>query len=890
MAQIGDTDEEIVKVYVVNKADDPPTADTKFTDYSDYFIEWTTKGEINKLSQFEGTAVSIDSTTKRGEELVVTAATIDKGNLIYAMSGTKLIGKYVIQKVIFNTDFTVKVSGIQSTGTEKLNRKIANESTPTRAYTDISFNTILTSTSSDCQGLLVDGAENTILSSTVSSGADDVYSVNFDNQNRMSAVDKLVNVAGKEWWVNHGTNDTTPYDNGDTLYVDDREGTSVSSKTFYFTGTNTNAQLFDGGDEVETNANHVIMEGQNQTNVQIKTEAADFSGQYSYITEGLGLDGWLKEDIEYNGATIPLTDDSFKSLQCCSWSVCNVIRIDNERIITSDLTYPLGIPTLSVYSRASGDSEASPHKAGADIVFLNPLENVEGELTARPVRIYVDDVSCFCTLNSVTEVVSHLITIGDEVIGYKNSPEDGCYYTPGEDYILAWRSWTNSYAHGDKTIVREGGSGWNSPAYIYDDTWSPANPDNQLNFNTLAAYFADETITGNTSGSTAKVVSGNLTYNELCVSDISGDFCCGESINGSVTGSMGTICMDYHTNSIQQNGLYSKTLSDNNATTKHMIDLKAQQILQTKRLPIKRISVKVIDTVGCWNSVDIGDTITLADGSYIGFTDGEEIRVTGWEYKFGGASTSLVFICNDKETRSYASGSSPNYVNEKVTSEEPKMQEALRTYNKVFGSSECAGNNASWSEGLKQLTDVMGPVDNFDAANKKYVDDATTGAGIWACNDTSCYLIPATPRATYTICVSTVDTGYLSVRTYVTSDLIPSCHGSEGEPSGWDLGASYKYWDHGYIYALDTGTLCTWAVMSSVIYTDDLYVNGCPVTAGGCWENTTGGIRPIAASGLYPLYSYYTNLGCSGLRWDASYFCCGDFLHRLKLPVGTNMY
>ena len=879
MAQIGDTDEEIVKVYVVNKADDPPTADTKFTDYSDYFIEWTTKGEINKLSQFEGTAVSIDSTTKRGEELVVTAATIDKGNLIYAMSGTKLIGKYVIQKVIFNTDFTVKISGIQSTGTEKLNRKIANESTPTRAYTDISFNTILTSTSSDCQGLLVDGAENNILSSTVSSGADDVYSVNFDNQNRMSAVDKLVNVAGKEWWVNHGTNDITPYDDGDTLYVDDREGTAVSSETFYFTGDDVNAQLFDGGDEVETNSNHVIMEGQDQTNIQIKTEAADFSGHTS-ITEGMGLDGWLSGDITVDDCCIPVTSDSFNYIFHCSpydltclYEGGILIKIDNEAIKVTCNTVPPGIPSFICVFRGNSGTCATPHKVGADVSIV---AGIDSSCVVQPLRVYVDDTSYFCKANG------HLISVGEETMQF-NYDLSCPYTTPSNDYIIASRSWSSIYSHGGKTFVREGGT-----IGTVADSWSPSNPHNEINFNTLAGFSVGETITGNTSGSTGIVTEGYVPNNLIHICDISGDFCCGESINGSVTGSMGTLCMDYHTNSIQQNGLYSKTLSDNNASTKHMLDLKAQRILETKKLPIKRISIKVIDTVSCWNSINMGDTITLADGSYIGFTDGEEIRVTGWEYKFGGASTSLVFICNDKETRSYASGSSPNYVNEKVTSEESKTQEVLRTYNKVFGSSECG--DTTWSEGLKRLTDVMNPLNDFDAVNKKYVDEAAAGAGIWACNDTSCYLIPATPRATYTICVSTVDTGYLSVRTYVTSDLIPSCHGSEGEPSGWDLGASYKYWDHGYIYALDTGTLCTWAVMSSVIYTDDLYVNGCPVTAGGCWENTTGGIRPIAASGLYPLYSYCTNLGCSGLRWDASYFCCGDFLHRLKLPVGNDMY
>jgi hypothetical protein len=895
MATIGEPDEE--RIYVVNAADDPPTSDSSFTDYTNFFIDWKAKGEINKLAKFSGTAIDIDSSTKRGNGLASSAATLAKGNLIYLMSGNTLVSKFVIQKPIFKTDFTVKISGIQNTGTEKLNRKLANESAPARNYKNITFNTILTSTSTTCQGLLVDGSENTILSSTVSSGADDVYSINIDYQNRMAAVDELVNIAGKEWWIDHGTNDSTPYSEGDTLYVDDRKGSAVSTKTFYFEGSNLNARVSEGGDEVETNANHVILEGQDQTNRQIKTEAADFSGMYSCITEGLSLDGWLAEDIDAGDCRIPLTADSFKIMRCC-WLdsiCCGTIKIDDETIDFCNQVYSEGLPVL----RAGSDVVRYPHKKGSDVIWQCSIYQCEEVCLIRPLRIYVDDVDKFCAKDN------HLVTIGDEVFRVYNWPHSTGYWEPGADYIVALREWKDTYAHGDKVIVREGGTDWEDVASL--DSWSPSNPDNQLNFNTLAGYTVGETITGADSGSTAEVVSGCTDEDYLRVCDISGDFCCGERINGDLTGNMGTLCMAYHTNSIQQNGLYSKTLSSNIPQTKHMLDRKAQGILQTKRLPIKRIAIEVIEPDAVWEEVNLGDTIKLADGADLGFTDNEEVRVTGWEYKFGGAYTSLKLICNDKETRTYSSSMDVNYVDEKITSEQSKQQEPLRTYNKVFSSSECDGS--AWSEGLKRLTDVMDPMGDFDAANKQYVDDA----GMWCACDScssiypSCTTFCVRPGFLYqnlgsssccwrTIYGRTVDTNYLCVNYEVITNLEPGYTWGGGEVgTGYCLGSPINRWARVYSYFVDAPFICT----------ESLYVDGCEVTGGVCWESVVGGIAPRDSWNLYP-YSTSDNMGCSGCRWNyiyasnldlsgditADYSCntCLIVSRMFTLPVGNSCY
>ncbi len=892
MAQIGDLGEKKWKLYIVNKADDPPNVSTKFTDYTNYFIGWSAQSNINKLASFVGTLVSINTTTKRGNGLAVTAATLAKGNLIYLMSGTKLISKFVIQKPKFSTDFTVEVTAVQSTGSEIVNRKLANENMPKIAYEDMTFNSILTSTSSTCQGLLVDGAENTILSSTVSSGADDKYSLDYDYDNRIKAVDKLVNTAGKEWYLEYGINDATPYDEGDTLNIASRQGSSTSTKTFYFTGTNMNAKISEGGEETETNANHIILEGQDQRNNQTTSEVADFTGNYSCITAGKGLDGWLNEDISATSTEIPITNDSFGYIfnyppydLTTMYPGGMLIKIDNEAIKVTANTTPPAVPKFISIFRGVAGSEASPHSKGADITIS---AGIDASSVVQPMRVYVDDVSCYCKTDK------HLISIGNETVSYQYNL--ACpYTTPGADYIIIARAWSTQYAHGDKIIIKEGGY---YPGFEYEGnpiSWAPSNPHNEVNFLSLSGFSVGETVTGGTSGSTGIVTSGAGIpdrYVRLC--NISGDFCMSELITGSVTGVMGYTCIAYHTNSIQQDGLFSKTLSDNTAKNRHMLDLKAQRVLLTKRLPIKRISINVIDLVSIWETVSLGDTITLGDGSNIGFEDGEEVRVTGWQYSFQDGLPSLELFCNDKETRTYPATQS-NYVSEKITSEESSTQEPLRFYGNAGAISSTAGSNAKWAQGYKQITQVMTPIDDFDAANKKYVDDATP------------------PPSDNYWCRHT--TGDTYVKTCQDDDVLPNTISGEGD-TGSFIGRSYCRWPFIYGYNINGKYVCAThgfygngANVTHTIYQllDD---NNCPVPPGGtnwnevklcgtggistiwsgtnyicidgsgisagCWESAgTAAIRPKTSRSLYPRNANNCNIGLATCKWNSGYFC-GD--------------
>jgi len=733
------------KLYVVKKEDEPPTGSSKFTDYSDFVMDFNAKGTINELRSFEGTFVNINTTTKRGEGLSTLMATLDKGNIIYLLAGTKLVGKFVINKPVFSTDYQLKVTGVQSSGTTMLNRKLANENMPKIHYDKAPFCDILKCQTNNYEGILVDSAENTILClSPTHCGGTDLQSAYYKYENRIEATDKLVNLSGKEWWIEHGDNDGSPFSDGDVLCVDDRQGASGSSKTFYVKGANMNASISEGAEEIETNVNHLMLEGQNQTGMQVVAETFDATGNYSCITTGKAIDGWLKEDISDGTSDpgcsyIPVTSDSFGSLLAtgcgapntfwgCVATGCYVeLRIDNERVLAGKLSG--SPPCFTNLDRTYGGTltEATPHKMGSDITLIRLFWSS----AQVPFRMYVDCPACF------TDMDNTRTRVGSEWL-FK------CCYggsVKGANYINALRGgsgfWQCAYSHGDKILVRDG-------------DWTPADPDNYLWLCSPITYYgAGHCVCGTISHSTGitdgydwganpliilNCISGNFTAGE-CILDICPCCCC----------CMGILCKGYCTNSIFQCGLYSKTLSDNTAKNWHMLDMNSQRILLTKKLPIKRIALEVADAYDIWDDVDLGDTVTLGDGTELGFADGEEVRVTGFEFAFEGGFDKLTLYCNDKETRTYSS-SDLNYSDEKTKSEEPKQQDPLLNFAKCEGTLTGwgVGVTGCWDEGWKTVKGVMSPDEDYDAANKKYVDaQISCAVNYWCCDGPpDCFLQP----------------------------------------------------------------------------------------------------------------------------------------------------
>ena len=254
-----------------------------------------------------------------------------------------------------------------------------------------------------------------------------------------------------------------------------------------------------------------------------------------------------------------------------------------------------------------------------------------------------------------------------------------------------------------------------------------------------SGYSADEILCGRTSGNCAtytaygcdcRAASGCKGF--VCIKNPTGDFTANESICGVTSSASYATWSGFEASSIIQCGLYTKVLADNTAINKHMLDRVAEKILLSKRLPTLKVSINPEDPIAAWTNIDLGDMITIADGEVIGLSENEEVRVTGFEYYFGFEGEGLILYCNDTTVRNYASIET-NYVDEKEMTEQPKQQSQLRDYDRVCMSS-CCGSDSNCYLGMKQLKYVACPIDDFDAANKTYVDGAAGGGAHWCCD------------------------------------------------------------------------------------------------------------------------------------------------------------
>lgn len=853
MAQIGTTDKW--KLYVVRKANDPPTTSANFTDYSDYIMDWVVKGAINQLSYFEAKLASIETSAEKLD--------IAKGNLVYIMSEKKLIGKFVIGKPDYRTDFTVKISGYQSSGTEMINRKLANQNMPKITYDNRAACYILSSTCNTCQGILVDGAENTILSlNPVCYGTACPYSVKYDYENRITAVDKLAHKTGQEWWVDHGTNDSTPYNEGDYLNVADKQGAVSSSKTFYFTGANQNAIISEGAEELETNANHVVMQGQNQRNIQVESIAYDSTGSYTCITNGKAIDGWLSSGITASGTVIPLTSGSVGGVCDQLATYWAAFRVDDEIIKVECITGDP--PTLTCVTRGFYSTEATPHSKGADIMLWEL-----GTSTCTPwenIKLCVDCPNCFALHTTACA------RIGTEMVCVKNICNAGGYA------CITRLNWDQMYAHGEGIWAKEA-------------SWTESNPENRLIIDSYGGTLCiGSTITGQTSGSTGVITALSLPYTiDMC--NITGNFCNGENVcqSSPVSGSA-HLCREYLINSIQQNGLFSKTFSDNTSRNRNMLDKAAQRILLTKKSPIKRIVIEAAEAMDIWNDVDIGDTVTLGDGSKIGLSDGEEVRITGFEFSFEGYERLLLY-CNDKETRTYPS-TDIGYVKEQDQMNQPKQQGPIRTFGKQDTPSVSCDCPSTWSESLKKVKDVLSPSDDFDAANKKYVDNQITlCGGHWCCTPgelSPCYMdcdiLPnvSGPEVGQCSCLGTVScywggvygatiqamssfqgsgTGICDVFGIIrTQDYCYTSPQTAPDPSGYARG----------LCLMGCNGICV--CVGHIVDPAAIVIDGSGITSG-LWEDFAPTyMKPCESRSIYPKFADTCDIGTAACKWNNIYF------------------
>jgi len=868
---IGDATGKQWSLYIVRKTDDPPTSQSKFTDYSGYVIDWKVEGGINRLAYFSGTFASIETDAEKAD--------VSQGNLIYILAGQKLIGKFVINKPIYNTDFTVTVTGYQSSGTELMSRKLERES-----YERITFNQekgcdILKLASSDCHGITVDTNESQIIDlDNTNYGGDDRWAMSFDYPNRIEALNKFSAITQQEWWVEHGTNDATPYSEGDVLNVASREGSAISTKTFYFTGVNLNAAVSSGGEDTEINANHVIIQGQDYNSNQVIAETSDASANYTPVTAGKTVDGWLSANITATATTIPLTDDSMGGLWAHGITAgnCAYFRIDSEFFYATGITN--SPTTLTGAIRDSVHGEAVCHRKGSDVAWIN--YTCVGNRC--PVRIYVDTPAC------ISNDPGNRGIIGSECFSIDK--------VHGANYICAFRGEDRAYAHGDKIFVKQGG---HNGCYF-----CPSNPDTMMEYVSAPTY-SNGCFCGSTSHACAYAYCQHATcLFRVYVCCVCGSFVANEFTTGCVAGQL---CRGFCASSISECGLYTKTIQENNPANLHNLDLTAQYIVLAKRLPIKKVTINVAEPIELWQELDMGDSVTLSDGSEVGFSDGEIVRVTGYLFEFDGATESLQIYCNDKDTQVYASTDS-TYAAEKRMTEGPKQQASVRELTKFEQAYYCPYGQAT-SLGLKRMADVQSPIDDFDAANKKYVDACIGSGGLWIqCTANSikpctgyCYVLPVNTVSHFGTCCFPWWEGFFGecrFYAHVCSTAVgiaPSVPVAMLEAGGtcsqigvW-IAPRALSGDSFVMFKDSTGVLNSklMCVCDPTVAQDAAtkhYVDLCVASAGGCWTaGTSGWICPCSNCSICG-----ANICFSEIRAGSYVYSTGSITANTNLGVGGN--
>lgn len=700
-------------VYIVH-ADSDISATKTFLDYTNYVYAYKTIGTINKIGILEMQFIDNPNDLTESVDLV-------RGNLIYIVVNQKLLGKFVINKPVRVSDGYIHVTGEQSTGTQKKYRKISQETMPKIKYENQITCDILKSTTSGSQGILVDSSNNPIISinTTYCGSVSDRYTLQYDNENRIDGLSKLAQTTNQEWWIDHGTNSlTNPFSEGDTLCMADRAGSPTFTYHFHLTGSDQNAQISDGAEEIETQINEIKVTGIDQNSNQIISTVADVTSNYTPITTGQAPDGWLASDMTSTQMYIEYTEGSLYSLRMAGIGPTpsdniGIVMIDNEKFEIYYVDTVLNRLLISPGSRPALGTEATPHRKGADIIYLTEI--FVGGSPSSHMQVYVDNVDCICNVLGTT------FCIGTD-----------CFHLQGKavNYLCATRHSTVAYAHGDKVYVKNG-------------NWSESHPDDKLNFYGLLMDPTGLQITDIMTGSCACAYNVSMSNNYINICCPTGNFLSNAiptiyTISGGIPGvQVGCLCMDWQPTSIMEGGLFSKTISENAPKTHHNLDLVTQGILKNKKLPITRITLNVMDPIEVWQSVNLGDNIRIFDGEIIGFLPDQEVRITSFEFVYNAGEISLSLTCNDSNVRVYPS-TPDNYSVEKNNAEKPKQQDATRKFAEYQSTSgtDSTPTCQTLSFGLKQLKCVGSPIDDFDASNKKYVDASVGGSSPWCVSGT----------------------------------------------------------------------------------------------------------------------------------------------------------
>jgi len=609
-----------IKIYIVRSANTKPTNVNQFIDYTSFFTKWKVQHLLNNLAIFKGTAMAnMDGDSPSGSG--TRKDDLKRDNFIYVLAGNgteALISKFIITKPIYDSDYSVNITAVQSSGSEVALKNLYSWNIPKSKYQDETISTIFEGVGT-LKGITVDPAAASIIS--VGSIADGThrFSLSLDYENRLGALSKACNITRKEWEITHGSNSgVIPFSAGDELNVLNRIGDSTSVKTFYLSGSNENAKPSSGTEETENVANDIIAKGRDMAGNQIQVEIYDGATTKTYITQT--IDGWLANDI-----TAIMGTFSLQPGHGLAGLGAIIIKIDSEYLagsVTGD-AFTVTSRGAAVTTYPAITTVPAPHKAGSDTILVEDVsESVFG--SSRIIVHVYDDTKL--------PSPSTTVWVGNEKMAVI-SKSAGQFVA--DRYGGLSISWGNAYAH-------------SAPGSVGSDVFSGA-----------IYPYAAESLTGN---------------------------------------------------SIYDNGLISKTMTDNSCLTKDSLEKKAKYMLDSKKNPIERIALNVSDPMDVLTTpVKLGDTVNLQNTDSINITAGD-YRVI--EYEFNGPFPELILYINDPSIRGWTTGQY-DFAQDLDDQETIKQQDPTRASDEQRVSvTDMDGNPlGSWSPGPTSIQDVVVPID-----------------------------------------------------------------------------------------------------------------------------------------------------------------------------------
>jgi Chaperone of endosialidase len=853
---------ERFSMYVVRHADDtggPGASD--FRDYSGEFLKWSYKSNISQVGFFEGVLVQRENAS----DLATQKLDFASGNILYVLSGQTLICKIVIDRSEFKDDYTIIVKGYQSTGSEIDLRKLLSETTGKGNYKDTPIEDIYDDLFEDVLPL----------------GTFDSVNVSFkyDYQNKIQALTKLSVQGHMEWNITYGANDATPFSSGDEVELSERIGSTSSVYTFNLTGSDINATFSAGDEDKDSLINEVIVKGTIQGGIQSQAHMFDSTGVVTYISNG-SWDSWLYEAVDGGIDVINVNSGVPGGGNYRVGEKIRGLTSSREAVIVKEYT------AGSVYSiDYTSDPDATTTKDPRGFIVGETLRGLTSGITNsfsswRPSNIgpliikikkgsqmqYASDG--YIKIDAERMDFNAVVTSDPNydllrIRGMNRS--GGLQFGRGQAYMG-----TKATPHAvgaDVVYLARSNTGTPSPYYMsVEDASAFPSSGNILIGTEWTAY--------------SSKVGDNLFIN-------------GRDFFDSYAHSNGMRVQRRYlpaspdtstSNSIATNGIKSATVSENYGGTRDALDRKAMSIIENKS-EVMRIQINASDYFDAFDTIALGDRVTLNGATAINMADGAGYRVMGFEYSFDYGEVNLIYYLNTNDTRTWAS-TDFTYVDATEEADQDRKQEAARTSdNERATETTGIGSDNQWTTTPGLIRNVADPSDSYDAVNKKYVDQVAASGGatadekvkVTSSDTTTNYLFSKVIAGTGITFVvvnpggneqlqinSSTASTYWARDTSVAPYLYPLTAGDDvcpNNPANSYLGQQGLEWGRVYSQSLRTH--------NSSMYIDTIYAG----TSTHYIRNLeTGQVTRLSIEGdTFPATDGTFDLGTVSNRWDTAY-------------------